>query len=108
MVYELTVLLKPDLEEKALSKEVKGVEEILIKAGGEISRKLEPLKKTLAYKIKKYSEAYYLYLEANLQPEAVLGVDQKLKLQENILRHLIVKASEKKEAPKAKSRRKEA
>lgn len=89
--YELTILLRPDLAQKELDKEVKGVADLLEKIGAKVSKKTEPAKKSLAYEIKKCSEAFYTYFELNLAPSEVSGLEQKLKLQENILRYLIVK-----------------
>jgi small subunit ribosomal protein S6 len=89
--YELTILIKPDLGEKEVAKEAKNLADLLEKAGAKIIKKLEPAKKALAYEIKKLREAYYFYLELELKPEAVLAIDQKLKLQENTIRYLLVR-----------------
>jgi small subunit ribosomal protein S6 len=89
--YELTILLKPDLGEKEVIKEIKNLTDLLEKAGAKVSKKIEPAKKALAYEIKKFREAYYFYLELGLKPEGVAVVDQKLKLQENVVRYLLVR-----------------
>jgi small subunit ribosomal protein S6 len=90
--YEVTILLKPTLSEKELAKEEKAVFEIFEKVGAKISKKLEPVKKNLAYEIAKLREAFYVYFEAEVKPEELANVEQKLKLQENIVRYLIVKS----------------
>jgi small subunit ribosomal protein S6 len=89
--YELTVLLKPELSDKELDKEVKGLAELLAKAGAKILRKDDPKKQKLAYVIAKKGEAFYIFLELNLKPEDVGEVEQKLKLQENLIRYLLIK-----------------
>lgn len=91
MNYELTILLSPNLAEKELAKETKNLADLLEKTGAKVTKKLEPAKKVLAYEIKKYKEAHYLYLELELKPEMVSAIDQKLKLEENVVRWLLVR-----------------
>lgn len=79
--YELTVILEKE--------EVKPVTDLLIKNGAEIVKKNDPVKKDLAYEIKKKEQGYYVYFELKIKPEDVAGLDQKLKLHENIIRYLL-------------------
>ncbi|MBI3888133.1 30S ribosomal protein S6 [Candidatus Microgenomates bacterium] len=88
--YELTVLLKPALSEKELDKEVKGLGDILEKAGVKVTKKVDAVKKTLAYEMKKVKEAYYAYFELSMKPSDVAVIEQKLKLVDNIVRYLVV------------------
>ena len=89
--YELTILIKPELSEKDIDKEIKSLTSILEKAGAKILRKVDAAKKNLAYEVARFREAYYAYMELSLKPEDVSGVEQKLKLQDNIVRYLLVK-----------------
>ncbi len=89
--YELTVLLKPTLSDKELDKEVKGLSELLSKAGAKILRKDDPKKQNLAYEIAKAREAFYVFWEFNLAPVTVESLEQKLKLNENVIRYLLIK-----------------
>ena len=89
--YELTVVLKPTLTEKELDKEVKYFTDLVEKIGAKITKKVDPAKRNLAYAIQKFKEAYYLYFELTMKPAEVSAVEQKIKLQENFLRYLIVK-----------------
>lgn len=89
--YELTVVLKPTLTEKELDKEVKYFTDLVEKLGAKITKKVDPAKRNLAYAIQKFKEAYYLYFELTMKPEEISPVEQKIKLQENFLRYLIVK-----------------
>lgn len=88
--YELTVLVKPSLTDKDVDKETKAVADLVTKLAGKIIRKDDPVKKTLAYEINHLREAYYLYFELQLPPEAISGLEKKLKISENVIRHLII------------------
>lgn len=89
--YELTVLFGADLSEKELDKEVKNLSDLLEKAGAKVKSKKDPVKKILAYEISKQREAYYVYLELEMESDKVAGVDEKLRLDEKVIRYLLVK-----------------
>ncbi|MCL4397433.1 30S ribosomal protein S6 [Patescibacteria group bacterium] len=90
--YELTVLVKPNLTDKELDKEVKNLTELLTKAGAKVSSKNDFKKQKTAYPVADFGEAYYGFLELDLDPAKVSEVDRLLKLQENFIRYLLVKA----------------
>lgn len=93
--YELTFIVKPDLEESL----IKGVNE-------SVKAKLEEMKATileekewgqreLAYEINKYKTGYYFYyLIEEKDAEAVKEFDRVALINENIIRHLVVKVEE--------------
>ena len=89
--YELTVLFRADLAEKELDKEVKDLVGLLEKAGAKIAKKVDAVKKSLAYEIAKVREAYYVYCELEVDPAKLSGLGAKLKLDENLLRYLLVR-----------------
>jgi len=81
--YELTIILKKE-EGKVLA-------ELLAKVGAKVLSKKDPEKRSLAYEIAKVKEAFYAFFEISLKPESVAELEQKLKLQDNVLRYLVVK-----------------
>lgn len=89
--YELTVLLKPDLTEKELDKEVKLLSDLLEKNGAKIKSKKDAVRRVLAYPVAKQTQAYYVYLELEMESDKVAGVDEKLRLEEKVIRYLLVK-----------------
>lgn len=92
-VYELTVLIKPEIGEKELAKVVKDLQGLLEKVGAKIKSKKDPAKRPMAYEIVKggrYREANYLYLEVESNPEKIGEIDKSLKLSDNIIRYLLV------------------
>lgn len=94
--YELTFLLKPDLDKKARNSVVKEIEKVIKEGKGSVIEKEERGKKILAYEIRHYSEAYYYYLTfagPNSLPQTLEDV---LRLKEEIIRKLIVVKKDKK------------
>ncbi len=88
--YELTVLLRPDISEKELDKEIKGLSDIFEKQGAKVKSKKDPVKKSLAYEIKKVREAFYSFFVLEMAPDKVAELDKKLHLAENVIRYLLV------------------
>ena len=87
--YELVLVISGDQEaqDKLLAKVKKDLEAL----GGKIEKEEEWGKKELAYRIKRETEGIYFFWEIALPPEVVANFEQKLKLEEKILRHLLVK-----------------
>lgn len=88
-MYELTVLLHPDLEidlEKPLSK----VEKIITDNGGKIANKDNWGKKKLAYAIKKQDFAVYVLFEVEVVPENANKIQSLLNITDEVIRYLMV------------------
>lgn len=84
--YYLTLVLKPDLEEKARK-------ELLDKIKEKVTSKKEDLwgVRDLAYPIKKASSGFYAHFEIEADPKDAKGLDKILKLEEDIIRYLLVR-----------------
>ena len=50
--------------------------------------------KPLAYPIKKFTEAAYIYFEIEIDPGKLKKLEEKIKVEEELLRHLLVRAEE--------------
>ena len=79
-VYELTVISKGGFDLEVFLKKLK------IK----VLKADKPVERPLAYDIKKQKKAVYSYCEVEMSPSAVKDLETKLKLDDNVLRHLIV------------------
>ncbi len=88
--YEITVLVKSDLEDKKMEAWLKSFEGLLDKAGGKIKGKIGNTKKNLAYEIKKKHEANYIYAEVTMGPDKVFDMEPILRNDDSVLRYLIV------------------
>lgn len=89
--YELTVLVKTTIGEKDLDKEIKSLQNLLDKLGAKITAKKDAVKQQLAYEIKKLREANYVYVEFSAPSEVPAQLENKLKINENVIRYLLVR-----------------
>lgn len=92
--YELTVLIRPDLESD-IEAPISKVRDIVKKAGGEIKKEDNWGNKKLAYKIRKEDFAIYVYMDIILPADAPLKIRNTLNITEEVLRYLLVLADEK-------------
>lgn len=92
--YELTVLIRPDLESD-IEAPINKVRDIVKKAGGEIKKEDNWGKKKLAYKIRKEDFAIYVYMDIVLPADAPLKISNTLNITEEVLRYLLVLADKK-------------
>lgn len=92
--YELTVLIRPDLESD-IEAPINKVRDIVKKAGGEIKKEDNWGKKKLAYKIRKEDFAIYVCMDIVLPADAPLKISNTLNITEEVLRYLLVLADEK-------------
>ena len=97
--YELIVLLHPDLEID-LEKPLKKIKSLIDEFGGKIVKEDNWGKRRLAYTIKKQDFAVYVYMEVELEGDAVAKIDGRLNITDEVLRHLLVKHVEFPEEPK--------
>lgn len=93
--YELMAILKPDLDTEALNKSISKVEGLIKKQGGTPKSINRLGRKKLAYEIKKEKEGIYNLFYFQAEPESIKEIGRVLKLDEDILRFLIVKQPEK-------------
>lgn len=93
-IYELTVLLSGNLDEKAVAKKTKDLGELLTKSGAKVKTKKDAEKKDMAYEIDKMRSSYYMFYELELDPAKVLDLDNKVKLEDGVIRYLLVKKAE--------------
>jgi len=88
--YELLFIVPNKFTEDETKQIIAKVDEIIIKSGGEITYREYWGKKKLAYEIKHNAYGYYALVEFDSEKEAVLTIDQDLRLSTDILRHQIV------------------
>lgn len=90
--YELMVIVNPTVEDHSV--EVKAVEEIIAKLGGEVTKTDVWGKRRLAYEIAKQTEGIYTVFEFKSEPDQLKELDRVLGLRPFVLRHLCVVAGE--------------
>jgi len=91
MNYELVYIMTPKLSDEDAEKKVKEINEIVKKESTEIILEDFWGKKELAYPIQKLEHGYYMLVQFKAGQENILKIDKKLKLIDEIIRHLIVR-----------------
>ena len=90
--YEIMFIVKSDLDEETRKNEVKSLEEILTSNKATITLSKELGQKEFAYEIKKMKSGYYyLYNIETANDAAVKEFDRVAGINENIIRHLVLK-----------------
>jgi small subunit ribosomal protein S6 len=91
--YELMLIFDPSLEENVITEELSKITSIIEKEKGEILNKdIWGLKK-LAYPIKRQDNGFYAVLYFNSDGGVLSELDRLNKINDKILRHLIVKSN---------------
>ena len=89
--YQLTVLVKNDLEEKARKELLDGI----TKRFGKMEKEDLWGNRDLAYQINHATKAYFAHYEFQSEPNTIADLDKTLKLDEDILRYLLLKVEKK-------------
>ena len=88
--YESVIILSANASEEAMAAFGEKMKE-LISANGELTNVEEWGKKTFAYEIKKQKEGFYTLFTFSAKPEFIAELDRVLRLDEIVLKHMIVK-----------------
>ena len=92
--YEIMFIVKPDLEEAAIKSEAENLKKVLTDNGAKIESEKAIGQKELAYEIKKYKNGYYFLFVISGDSKATDEFDRLARINENILRHLIVRVND--------------
>ena len=92
--YEVMFIIDPALEDDAKEATIEAVKGI-IAAEGEVGNTDVWGMRKLAYPIQKKSEGYYVVIEFKAEPTLPKELDRRLKISDNVMRHLIVNKDEK-------------
>ena len=88
--YEIVYVIRPDLSDEDRSAKVARIHSLVTDNGGEIGKAEDWGKRVLAYEIKHHPEGYYGFAEFAMPPSAVKTVEERLNIDEEILRYQIV------------------
>jgi small subunit ribosomal protein S6 len=89
--YELTVVLPEKATAARKKKVVEIIEKIVKTAKGKVKKSDDWGRVELAHSLKGNDSGVFLFFELELEPESVKSLDQKIKLEEDVIRHLLVK-----------------
>ncbi len=93
--YETIYVVKPDLPGDQIKSIQEKLKDIIGKASGHILHHVDWGKRRLAYRVEKFNQAQYLYLQYLDQGASVAEIERILKNDDRILKFLTVKVQEK-------------
>ena len=92
--YELTLIVRPDVEDTVLTALLEKVKGLITTAGGQSTQVETWGRRHLAYPIKKITEGQYFLVRTQLPPQALRELERNLRLTEEVLRFLLVRVEE--------------
>lgn len=93
--YEIMYVVRPNIEEDAKKALIERFEEILTSNGAEIIESKDWGKRRLAYEINDFKEGFYQIVKVNSTDAATNEFDRLAKINDDIIRHIIVREEEK-------------
>ena len=99
--YELTYIIDTALEEEARKELIEKISSLIAQNGGEVEKVHETWgKRRLAYPINDKPEGYYVLVTMQAPAELPKEIERNLRINENVLRSLVIKVEEKKHSVK--------
>lgn len=92
-LYELMFIVPGSLDDAQVPEVKNRVLEMIKAANGDITMEHDMERRRLAYPIKRQTYGHYHLVQFNLEPEALLELDKNLRMDADILRHLIIKGT---------------
>ena len=89
--YEIMFIVKATMEEDQIKKSAEDLQKLINGKGSKIIEFKEMGRKKLAYPIKKEVSGYYFVMNVETDHATIAEFDRKVRINENILRHLIIK-----------------
>lgn len=92
--YELLSIIKPNIDSEEYDKLVEKIEEAITNLNGKVLSADKMGRKKLSYDIKDYRDGYFCVHNFEMEPDQVAKFNRQLRLNENILRIMLLETSE--------------
>ena len=93
-LYDIVVLVSPDLTDEDAQKTLGDYRKILVDGGAEFVKDESWGRRRLAFPIGRKRDAFYHHFQVKAEPALVSETERRLKLSDQIVRHLAVRADE--------------
>jgi len=93
-LYELMIILNPELRESEVNKKLEEYEEMIVKSGGKVTSKDFWGKRALAYRIKKKDDGLYMVYNAEMPASFMREIKEALRIDKEVIRSLVVRLPE--------------
>ncbi|MCR5746607.1 MAG: 30S ribosomal protein S6 [Lachnospiraceae bacterium] len=88
--YELAVAINGQAEEDARKAALDKVRGLITRFKGTITSEDDWGKRKFAYEVHKVKEGYYVFIKFQAEPEAIVEIEHRIRIVENVFRYLIV------------------
>ena len=92
--YEIMFIVRPDMEEAEIKKTAEEAKKVLTDGNATIVEEKAMGQRELAYEINKFSTGYYYLFVVEADSAAVKEFDRVARINESLLRHLVVKVED--------------
>ena len=92
--YEIMLIVRPDMEEAEIKKTADARKKVLTDEKAKISSEKAMGQRELAYEINKFKTGYYYLFVVEATAEAVSEFDRVARINESLLRHIVVKTED--------------
>ena len=90
-LYEVTVVIKPNLSEKDLETNITQIEDAIKNYGGSIVKADEVQKRRCMHKVKGFKEGNYLSILFNSAPEVPNTLKRTLAISDDVIRYMVTR-----------------
>ena len=92
--YEIMFIVRPDMEEAEIKKTAESMKKVLTDAKAKVLEEKAMGQRELAYEIRKFTTGYYYLFVVEADSNAEQEFNRVARINESLLRHLIVKVEE--------------
>lgn len=92
--YELTYIVKPDIDATNLAALIERVKGFVTAEGGKVVKTDQWGMRHLSYPIRRYRDGHYVFSTLELEAASLARIEQRLRLLEDVLRYLLVRADD--------------
>ncbi|HIS88533.1 TPA: 30S ribosomal protein S6 [Candidatus Avigastranaerophilus faecigallinarum] len=92
--YELLSIIKPNIDSEEFDNLVAKIEEAIVALEGKVTSTDKMGRKKLSYDIKDFRDGYFVVHNFEMDPAQVAKFNRQLRLNENVLRIMLLETSE--------------
>ena len=89
----MVFIVDPEVEDDGLDGVIEKISQMITADGGQVTDVKLWGRRRLAYSICKKDEGYYVVMQTQLHTEAIPALEHSLKLTEEVMRYLLVRAN---------------
>lgn len=97
--YETVTIVKPQLSDAEVAQFVTNAKELVTKNGGEVTSEEKLGRRKFTHEVNHVRDGFYLYLKFKAQPQFIKAWEETMKLNEQVLRSMVMLAAEVKTKP---------